>query len=264
VETVSYEVDGGVGVVTLDRPDARNALSSRMVAELAATFRDAAADAAVRALVLTGRPPAFCAGGDLRDLPDGADSEALARRHEAFVDAATALYELDLPTVAAVDGPAIGAGCSLAMLCDIAVAGPGARFGFGFLPLALPPDLFAAAMLQRRTGATVATELLLSGRTVSAEEARSLRLVAFTADDALGEALTQARRLTTLPPFAVAQAKAMLRAAWPPLQAAGAHEASAVGIAASSDAFLAATQRYRDGAAPTIRPAGNPAPRPGG
>ncbi|MEJ5254213.1 MAG: enoyl-CoA hydratase-related protein, partial [Acidimicrobiales bacterium] len=126
--TVHLRVDDGVAVITLDDPERRNALSQTLVDELVATLDALEATDEAGAVVITGAPPAFCAGADLSEL--GASREdGLRRIYKGFLRVA----QLTLPTIAAVNGPAVGAGMNLALACDLRLAGQSARFDTRFL-----------------------------------------------------------------------------------------------------------------------------------
>lgn len=156
-----------VAVVTLDDPARRNALSADLVGRLSATFDDLEADDAVGAVVLTGSPPAFCAGADLGELGSFGDTAAPG---QAPGDALRAIYEgflrvlrSSLPVVAAVNGPAVGAGFNLALACDVRLTCPEARFDARFLQLGLHPGGGHLWLLERAAGPEVAAAVCLLG-----------------------------------------------------------------------------------------------------
>jgi len=200
-------------------------------------------------VVLTGAGPAFCAGGDMAANGDADVPGALARQRR-FLEVGERLLRLPKPTVAAVNGAAIGAGFSLALLCDEVVLHRAAKLSFGFLPLGLPPDLLSAVTVQRRAGWTVAADLFHSGRLVPAEEAVQLRLAHEVAeDDALAAATVRAQALARLSPVAFAATKALLRHAASSAAAVADLEALAVAVAVGTDEFRTATERFRPRAA---------------
>jgi len=233
--------------VTLNRPQRRNALDLALMDELGNVLRSIERADWARAVILTGTPPAFCAGGDMNPVDERPATEEIVERHRSFLRTAETLLRLAKPVVAAVNGPAVGAGCSLALACDEVIMARSARLGVGFLRMALPPDLFAASLLQRRAGWTVASELLHSGRLITAAEAVELRLAHRQVDDhdLTSAAVDAAGQLAALSPFAFAATKALLRDAWP--LAIGSHdsEAMAVAIAADTADFKAATATFR-------------------
>jgi enoyl-CoA hydratase/carnithine racemase len=234
-------------LITLHRPDMRNALSTALVNQAADAMQSARRDDGITAVVLTGSPPAFCAGGDLSDIPSGADAAALAVRHRGFVELAQTIVSFTKPVVAAVNGVAVGAGASLALACDYAVLAPDATLRLSFLSVGLPPDMLSVALLRSRAGATVAADVLYSAAPIGAEEAVRLHLAneVAPADGVVTAAIAAARRLGALPPFAFATTKALLRHAPTLGDSMVDLEPLAVGAAAASHEFLDATARYR-------------------
>ncbi len=166
---LSVERDGAVAVVTLDRPEKRNALSIDMRFELAELLASLAADESVGGLVLTGAGSAFCSGMDTSQF--GGDFDNRRRIVDSSLAAFGALRQFPKPAVAAVNGPAIAGGFALALLCDIRVASSDARFGFGELPRGVPASYASA---RAALPAAIAAELTLTSRTVHAREAASL------------------------------------------------------------------------------------------
>jgi methylglutaconyl-CoA hydratase len=173
-DLVLYELDPPAAMLTINRPDRRNALSRALIAALTEAFRRAAADPAVRVVVLTGTGPAFCAGMDLDELRGTLESAAEAEL--VWDDAAklSALYELiytlPKPTVAAVNGPAVAGGAGLVTVCDLAVAVPAARFGYPEVRRGLVAAMVMPHLL-RHVGERVARWLLLTGELIDAEGA---------------------------------------------------------------------------------------------
>jgi enoyl-CoA hydratase/carnithine racemase len=176
-EPVRVAVDAGVATVTLDRPEARNAISTELAIALAAAFEPLATDRAVRAVVLTGAGDhAFCAGADLRERSGFDDHQWFVQR-EAFRRAFGAVRRCPLPTVAAVFGYALGGGLELALCCDLVVAAEDASLGLPEVQLGLVPAGGGTQLLVRRVGPAVAKDLVLTGRRVGAAEAGRLGLV---------------------------------------------------------------------------------------
>ena len=179
-QALSLTVANGVATLTMNRPDARNALSAEMKDAFAETIPALAKDPAVRALVLTGAGGAFCAGGDLRGMEAvraAMTVEGWRARMREVHPWLRQLIELDKPVIAAVDGAAFGAGFSLALTADFVLASPRARFCMSFMKVGLVPDFAAYYHLPRVVGVQRAKELMLSAREVDAEEARQLGLV---------------------------------------------------------------------------------------
>jgi 2-(1,2-epoxy-1,2-dihydrophenyl)acetyl-CoA isomerase len=171
---------GGVATLTMNRPEARNALSSELKAAFADAVPRLAADDGVRAVVLTGAGGAFCAGGDLRGMLAVRDSMTVAdwrTRMQEVQPWMRQLVELDKPLIAAVDGVAYGAGFSLALMADFVLASPQARFCMSFMKVGLVPDFAAMHTLPRVVGVQRAKELMLSAREVGIDEALRLGIV---------------------------------------------------------------------------------------
>lgn len=216
MEAVLYDVSEGVATLTLNRPAQRNAIDLVMRDEIAQCLASLKRDREVRALVVTGAGGAFCAGGDLRSI--GAAQLDGAGWRQRMRDAHTWLRELislDRPVVAAVDGPAFGAGFSLALAADFVVASPRARFGLSFMKLGLVPDFGALYTLPRVVGVQRARELMLSAREVAVDEALQLGIVGevLAAEGVLARAQAIAASLTHASPLAVSLVKRALAAA---------------------------------------------------
>lgn len=233
--------------VTLDRPEVRNALNTALVQRLLDVLHQAKHNPDVTAIVLTGTAPAFCAGGDLSDVPPGADAATLAVRHREFVEVAHQIASFPKPIVAAINGPAVGAGASLALACDHVVMAADTTLKFSFLAVGLPPDLLSTTLLRNRAGSTVAADILYSGRAIDAQEAVNLHLAnqACAASDIQFEATEIARHLGRLPTFAFATTKSLLRHAATIGDALVDFEPLAVGVAAASQDFHDAISQYR-------------------
>lgn len=210
-----YEVDGHVGIITLDRPEARNALTWELYEALERTVREAE----VRCLVITGADPAFCAGDDVKQILSRSDEiPERSDRAPALTPAADALLYTDVPIVAAVNGVAVGWGMELALMADIRVASERARFGELFVKRGLVSDVPGIGRLAQLVGREAAAELLFTGRIVDAEEALRLRLVSRVVphDELLATALDLAGQIAANPPLAVARLKESLRRAVDP------------------------------------------------
>jgi enoyl-CoA hydratase len=165
------EVRDRVALVTLDAPGRRNALSLGLVDEIVAAFDALDADPDVGAVVVTGTPPAFCAGADLSHL-GSSQRQGLSRIYEGFLRVGRS----PLPTIAAVNGAAVGAGVNLALACDVILAGESARFDTRFIDLGLHPGGGHTWMLQRRIGSQAAAALVLFGRVLDGRQAERARL----------------------------------------------------------------------------------------
>ncbi len=207
--------DERVGVITLDRPDARNALTFEMYAELERLVREAS-DTDVRCLVITGSDPAFCSGDDVRQvMGGGAEGKApvVADRTPRLTPAADALLHTDVPVIAAVNGASVGWGMELALMADIRIASEKAKFGELFVLRGLVSDAPGLGRLAQVVGREKAAELLFTGDVIGADEARAIGLVSRVVphDDLLPAALSLAGRIAANPPLAVRRLKAGLR-----------------------------------------------------
>jgi enoyl-CoA hydratase/carnithine racemase len=175
----------GVAVLTLNNPGQRNAMSDQMTTAWVTAVEDLAGDPGVRAVVVTGEGSAFCSGGDTSWIASEPDAEVdyLRTRMIAFYRAWLSIRRLEVPTIAAVNGPAIGAGLCLALACDLRYAAASARLGAPFVKLGMHPGMAATYLLPNVVGEAHARDLLLTGRVVEAEEALRLGLVSRTLPD---------------------------------------------------------------------------------
>ena len=207
---VRVEVEDGVAVVTLDRPERRNAIDLALSDELVAAVREVESRAEVGAVVVTGAGSGFCAGADLTALP-GAQPPTLLRLYEAFLCFARS----PLPTVAAVNGPAVGAGMNLALGCDVRIAGRSARFVSRFLELGIHPGGGHTWMLSRLVGPSLASAMVLFGTELGGEEAARVGLASDCVDDdaLMDVAVSCAARAAAIPRPLAMRAKSTLAAA---------------------------------------------------
>lgn len=248
---LTVEQRGATRWLRLDRPDRRNALTVDLVRRLGDAVLEAGADPSVRAIALTGAPPVFCAGGDLADLGAVADRGALAVSdvvYGQFHRLVRALADVPVPVVAAVNGAALGAGLDLALACDLRVAVPDAVFASSWISVGLVPGMGGAHLLSRAVGSTRASEMVLLGRRVGAEEARTWGLINEVVEPDVLEARVDeiGVHLATLSAPAVNRSKAALRRALSDgfdaeLAVLGATQGSLL----TSEEFRAATQRFR-------------------
>jgi 2-(1,2-epoxy-1,2-dihydrophenyl)acetyl-CoA isomerase len=236
--SLRLEVADAIATITLDRPEALNALTIPLKTELLAALRAVARDDAVRAVVLTGAGRAFCAGQDLKERlePDAAPLAVEVR--ERYNPIITAMRRLDQPIVGAINGVAAGAGASLAFACDIRIAAEGASFVLAFGRIGLVPDSGSTWFLPRLVGPAKAAELTLLGESLSASDAERFGLVArvVPADALAVEARAMAARLAGLPPRALSLTKRALDRTWSiDLATALEDEAYRQGIAGATD-----------------------------
>jgi enoyl-CoA hydratase/carnithine racemase len=216
--TIRLDIADGIAVLTLDRPEVRNAIDDAMRGEMIAALERVGADPQLRALVVTGAGAAFCSGGDVRGMRQrlAAPPERIAmngwRRQQAIHRAMSLLHLLPKPTIAAVNGAAAGLGCDVALACDLILASPAARFTMSFIARGLVPDGGGMYFLPRRVGLARAKELVFSGRTVAAEEALAIGLAdrVAPAETLLDDALAWARELSSGSASALALAKGLL------------------------------------------------------
>ena len=200
---VEIERRDGVALVTLQRHEKRNALSIEMRVEIAAAFTALGSADEVGCIVLTGAGTAFCSGMDTAQF--GGDLENKRRLVETSTLAFDAVGGCARPVVAAVNGPALAGGFALALLCDLRIAGPGARFGYPELPRGIPPSYAAARAV---LPAAVAQDLCLTGRSVDAEEAFRLGIVReAVAPEPVARALELAAEVAAMPREAVLETK---------------------------------------------------------
>jgi enoyl-CoA hydratase len=196
----------GLALLTLDNPDQRNAMSGPMTESWVEAIDQLRGDARVRVVVVTGEGSAFCSGGDTSWIVSEPDAgvDALRTRMIAFYRAWLSIRTLEVPTIAAVNGAAIGAGLCLALACDIRYAASSARLGAPFVRLGMHPGMAATWLLPEAVGPAAARDLLLTGRTVDAAEALRLGLVSRVIDDGSfrDEVLTAATGIASTAPIA--------------------------------------------------------------
>ena len=205
----------GVVLLTLDNPAQRNAMSAPLTEAWTATMADLAADRDVRAVVVTGEGTAFCSGGDPRWIAGEPDAPVhrLRERMLGFYRAWLAIRALEVPTVAAINGPAVGAGLCLALACDIRYAAESARMSVPFVKLGMHAGMAATYTLPNVVGEARARELLLTGRMVGAEEASRIGLVTSVIPDEtfLDTVLESAAGIAATAPIASRLTKVALR-----------------------------------------------------
>ncbi len=242
-EDLTYDEQGDVGVITLRRPEARNALTFRTYAELEEAVRTTAA----RCLVITGADPAFCSGDDVKVVMGGGErppevSSSLSRAPR-LTPAADALLHIDVPVVAAVNGAAVGWGMELSLMADFRVASEKAKFGELFVLRGLVSDVPGLGRLAQLVGREKAAEMLMTGEVIDATEALRIGLVGRVVphDELMPTALALAQRIAANPPLAVQAIKRGLRKALDP-------DWNEVGIYVSSTlGELFQTEDHREG-----------------
>src|SRR5215213_616655 len=218
LNTLALEIDGEIGTLTLDRPDAFNAMSPEMITEMTVAFGWLADRSALRALIVTGAGKAFCAGGDVNTFQQGVRAEEVdlpseVRRgaeelHQAIVD----LRRIPFPVIAAVNGPAAGAGFSLALACDTRIASENAFFACAYGRIGASPDGGMTYFLPRVVGPSRALELLLEDPNMRAEDALGEGIVSevVAAEELAGRARAKAEQWGAMAPHYVRMAKRLV------------------------------------------------------
>jgi methylglutaconyl-CoA hydratase len=243
-QTISIADHEAIRVITLSRPERRNALTQEMIAELTHAVVAAGADDGILVLILCGAGEAFCSGLDLAELQKMVAQTAAEQRADSDKIAAMmrALYDCPKPTVAAVNGAAVAGGMGLATICDFTLAAPDARFGYpeariGFIPA------IVSAFLVRQVGEKLARDLLLTGRLIDAHEAYSMGLVSRVTEEqsALEAALELARSLLKNSPASLRATKQLLK------QQNGAQLDHDLGAAAEANAEMRKTNDFAEG-----------------
>ncbi len=193
-ENILVETRGSVGLITLNRPKALNALNAALIGELSAALDAYEADSRIGAIVLTGSEKAFAAGADIKEMADLTFVEAYLRDHAAPLERVGRVRK---PIIAAVAGYCLGGGCELAMLCDIIIAADTAKFGQPEITLGIMPGMGGTQRLPRAIGKAKAMDMILTGRMMDAAEAERSGLVSrvVPADDLIGEAIKIADKI---------------------------------------------------------------------
>jgi len=217
LETVSMRVHDGAATIELNRPQALNAWNVQLGVDLLAALRQAAADEAIRAMVITGAGRAFSSGADLKDVSGGSVTpegrpdvyKTLTERYHPIMHA---IRDIPKPVVACVNGPAVGIGCSLALCCDLIVAGESAYFLLAFVNIGLVPDGGSSLFLPSRIGMARASELSMLGERLAAREALQWGLInrVFADADLQAETSALAARLAAGPTRSYAGTKRQL------------------------------------------------------
>ncbi len=215
-ETVKYELNETAAIVTMNRPEALNALSLQLTKDLRAAFERAIADNA-RAVVLTGEGRAFCSGGDLREMQqmwqkEGRIEAFLEEPLKALHDVILLIRETPIPFVAAVQGVCAGAGTNFALACDLVLAAENATFNEAFVRIGLSPDCGGSFFLPRAVGEKLAAELFMTGETLTAERALQVGMInrVVAGENLMHESLQMAKKFALAPTGAIGRIKKML------------------------------------------------------
>jgi len=235
-------LENGVVVLTLNDPDRRNAMTTELTAAWDGTLKDLAQDGDLRAVVVTGAGSAFCSGGDLSwiagDAPENITPMKLRAKMYPFYRSWLQIRDLPVPSIAAVNGPTVGAGLCLALACDLRYAAPAARFSAPFTTLGMHPGMAATWLLPEVVGMARTREMLYAGRVVSSSEAVQWGLASAVADDVLTHAIDVASAVAAAAPIATRLTKAALAHPYRPIAEALEWEAAAQPITMASNDLL--------------------------
>lgn len=213
--TIEFEKNGPVGILSLNRPGTLNALSPQMRTDLITCMRQAAEDKDLAVMILTGRGRAFSAGGDLNNFKRNYEAWREGRREASIVDLnlPKAFSDFPKPMIAAINGPAVGFGLTVSLICDIRIASDQAMFSCAFVRIGVTPEFGSSYFLPRLVGYGKAMELALTAKDLDAREALRIGLInKVTAhEDLMPEALKMAETISQFPRLAVNKCKALLR-----------------------------------------------------
>jgi len=205
---IQKEIKGHILTITLDRPDKSNAWTSEMIEQFVSELKAADKDTDIRVIIITGNGKHFCAGGDIHQMKNkeemfaGEPNELRERYHYGIQEIPRTFHSLSTPTIAAINGAAIGAGLDMACMCDIRVASPFAKFGETFSNLGLIAGDGGSYYLQRVVGFAKAMELSLTGEVIDCEQAKMIGLISYVGDDFMDHAQKLAQRISDKPPIA--------------------------------------------------------------
>lgn len=208
---VLYEVKGHIAVITLNRPEAKNAFSPEMIRLWQEYLEKAKQDDAIRAIIVTGNGDTFCSGGDIRDMAEGKLKSWDMKQFlwDGVHRIVLTLEDLDKPVIAAINGAAMGAGMDMAIMCDLRVCSEKAKLAESYIMMGLVPGDGGAYFLPRVAGLPKALELLLTGDVINAEEALRLGIVnkVTSHDRLMSEAMKLAEKIAARPPLAIRMTK---------------------------------------------------------
>ena len=178
-ENILLEQKGGIATITMNQPDRRNALSLEMATDIESALKEIAADPEAKVIVLTGGGKAFCSGGDVKSMAEGMDKPMVESRGQIidYYRTALAILGAEVPTIASINGHAIGAGLTLAMACDMRIVAEEAKIGATFLQIGLHPGMGTTYFLPRIVGTAKACELIFTAKTIEVREAERIGLV---------------------------------------------------------------------------------------
>lgn len=214
--STEFEIrDNGVAILTLNRPKSLNSFNQEMCYELTETCKKVSKDPAIKALVITGTGKGFSAGGDIGVLAAMKDPIHSKEVYDMSSGAVTAVYEVEKPVIAAVNGPVAGAATALMMACDLIIAVDSAKLGFNFVNIAFCPDSGCSYFLSRKVGYHKALEILWFGKILTAAEALELGIINKVVPDeeVLAQSIKWADRLAEGPAYTISLDKKLLREA---------------------------------------------------
>jgi 2-(1,2-epoxy-1,2-dihydrophenyl)acetyl-CoA isomerase len=218
-QLVNFSADNSIAKITLNRPEALNAMSVEMADELTKVFHELNARADIRAVILTGAGRGFCSGGDVKQMLTVVDKEPakfFGAPLEVYHKLIVTMRELPKPIIAAVNGIAAGAGFNLALACDVRIAAESAKFSQAFIRIGLIPDFGGTFFLPRIVGAAKAMELMMTAELIDAEQAKQLGLVNLVVKDSELESTAGffAAQASELPTVAIGRLKRLLNASF--------------------------------------------------
>ncbi|MFO7557637.1 MAG: crotonase/enoyl-CoA hydratase family protein [Desulfobacterales bacterium] len=216
---ILFEVEQGIATVTLNRPETRNIITSaEMIAEIETVCRQVNEDLDIRVLIITGADPAFSSGGNVKEMAaktgmfQGSPAKLMEKYRKNVQRIPMAVHQVEIPTIAAVNGAAIGAGCDLALMCDMRIASEKAKFGETFLNVGIIPGDGGAYFLPRVVGMAKACEMTFTGDILSGKDALEIGLVNYLTkhEDLLPRTKELARKIAAKPPEALRMSKRLL------------------------------------------------------
>ena len=236
-QTIRYEKNGNIGIATINRPEALNALNSTVISELEQLISEVEKDAELGAFIITGEGRSFVAGADIgeQSTMDVAAGRKWGQRGSALF---RRIEKLEIPTIAAVNGFALGGGCELSMACDIRLASEKARFGQPEVGLGITPGFGGTQRLPRIVGVSQAMELILTAKTIKADEAKAIGLVSevYPAEELMDKAMELANAICANAQIAVCESKRCIRMGMQTdIHTGSAFEAEAFGVTCGTE-----------------------------
>jgi Enoyl-CoA hydratase/carnithine racemase len=217
---ILFQIDQGIATMTLNRPDIRNAITHReIIEEIKSVCKQVNEDMDIKVLIVTAVDPAYSSGGNVKDMKDrkgmfqGTPAQIMEKYRSNLQDVLLSVYNVEIPTIAAINGSAVGAGCGLALMCDIRVASRKATFGETFLNVGLVTGDGSAFTLPRTVGMAKACELIFTGATIDADTALSVGLINYVVEHEQLSAKSNeiAANIASKPPQALRMTKRLIR-----------------------------------------------------